>query len=260
MKNKIKFISMSVALSFLIACQGQETSTLSLSDGSGIVGGEKVKSGDEVEKHLVMVWGKSPTGGKVCSGTIITSNLILTAAHCVHEREKLEVGFGKSGLFPNWEPVDRAIVHEQYNGNVGYGYDLAVVRLKKPLPKGYGPVAVVGEEDMLTINEPVILAGYGRTSVDKPSSSGNLRKVETTLARWIRGFLIVDMSNGKGMCDGDSGGPMFVRRNNQLVLAGVTSFTRNSPHSKIDCMNDGYYADLITHGSWLRTTARAINN
>ena len=53
----------------------------------------------------------------------------------------------------------------------------------------------------------------------------------------------------KSACMGDSGGPAFVRRNNKLVLVGVTS--RGSSR----CDSTGIYTDVRYFGDWISRQA-----
>ncbi|MFA5625600.1 MAG: trypsin-like serine protease [Bradymonadales bacterium] len=48
-----------------------------------------------------------------------------------------------------------------------------------------------------------------------------------------------------GTCSGDSGGPMFVTRNNKQYLAGITA------HGAISCMSYGVSTSIVDHLDWI---------
>ena len=112
--------------------------------------------------------------------------------------------------------------------------DIALIRFQGGLPAGYAPAPLLGadETDVLENGAEVTLAGFGRTIGDESQlkkgeddGSGVLRKVQTTIRDAHHGNteVIVEQSDGKGACHGDSGGPAFVRgHDGTLKLFGVT--------------------------------------
>ncbi|XP_020801045.1 serine protease easter-like [Drosophila serrata] len=75
-----------------------------------------------------------------CGGTLITKRYILTAAHCVEDNLKVRLGeyntrtlidCTKDGCIPQYEEYDvsRAMVHANYNFQLGSSDDIALLKL-----------------------------------------------------------------------------------------------------------------------------------
>lgn len=90
-----------------------------------IVGGEDAKIEDFPHQILLEY-----NGVHRCGGSIISKNLILTAAHCVNEveSEKLTIraGSDEKGVGGVVVPVESFLIHEKY---VGLDYDIAVLKV-----------------------------------------------------------------------------------------------------------------------------------
>lgn len=117
--------------------------------------------------------------------------------------------------------------------------DLALVRISSGMPVEYRPIPVVTDARRLRPGMPfnVVLAGFGPAQnkagrnilhfVEEPVSAMTLRPG----GRWPAGLvppgqglhhLEIDQHDGRGSCSGDSGGPVFVRLNDDaLALLGV---------------------------------------
>jgi secreted trypsin-like serine protease len=97
-----------------------------------IVGGETARSES---------WGwavsLSMADSLICGGSILSSEWIITAAHCVHDYSASDViiyagsnilWFGKQN-----RTVSQIIIHSDYNGDPDYDNDIALLRLTSPL-------------------------------------------------------------------------------------------------------------------------------
>ncbi len=85
-------------------------------------------------------------GKYMCTGTLIASNLVLTAAHCVYDARtgrrvtpsgiRFEAGLDGRN-FKAARTVAKAVVHPSYefkaSGRVQLGHDIAVLRLSSPI-------------------------------------------------------------------------------------------------------------------------------
>lgn len=184
----------------------------------------------------------------MCTGTLITKNVVLTAAHCVASltsASKLNVGFGRefSHRMP-WIKASETLVHPDYNPNWP-AYDIALVRLSKPAPFDVVPIPYLPASMALTQDDVGIVvnfSGFGKTESGK---TGSLLEVSDEVVlicenpngcKWqdprfgaiqapmmAPQTLCYDQKPG-GPCSGDSGGPAFVTIDGVEYVAGVTSY------------------------------------
>lgn len=198
------------ALATIAACtpNKQSASVTATGKSSGIIGGEAVDQNDIIRKStvsiVVNVLTKDDQQGQfLCTGSIVSENTILTAAHCVpgseYKKAAMYVIFAtdlnkmqKSQIVP----VSGVVVHPQYGegdarlratieklkkaGNPnGDGveltdrdqgadnYDLAVLKLSSKIPADYQIANILTDETILKQGANVTLAGYGLTNVKK---------------------------------------------------------------------------------------------
>jgi secreted trypsin-like serine protease len=208
-----------------------------------IIGGVNVQQGNPIASSTVMIIGETTVNGKaaeyICSGSLLASDMLVTAAHCVADNPqqptdptKMIVVFGTSMPTSVSDPTVHQIYG--YKANPGWtaaiqqpdAHDIAIIRFKGGLPAGYAPATLLDASVALNPGEDVTLAGYGIDSIkDKTGkSAGTLREVDTTIAQAVGTTEIgLDESHGRGSCSGDSGGPAFLNVNGSLQLWGVTS-------------------------------------
>lgn len=159
-----------------------------------------------------------------CTGTLIAEDLVLTAHHCVAEREadgvtyrdkppeKLMVELGGDDL-PWGEVQVRAIVSPDCGYVSGAG-DIAILVLSRKLV-GI-PTMVPRLEAPPLASEPIVPIGFGRCAL----SRGAIHRVERMggrIARIEEGKFIAVAS----VCPGDSGGPVVSPGRSDVV--GVVS-------------------------------------
>ena len=151
---------------------------------------------------------------KTCSGTLIGKRVVLTADHCFAAGPDCRILFALDVLDPNAASV-------KCKAKRGAGADIALAYLEEDAPSGYEPVPYLTAKDELKVDVPIILAGYGMTQMDADTTRGTLRFKEQKIS-------MLDPErkefryDGSGGCNGDSGGPAYVRNDKGgLSLAGV---------------------------------------
>ncbi|MFN9067480.1 MAG: serine protease, partial [Bdellovibrionales bacterium] len=152
------------------------------------------------------------SGGSVCSGALIQSDVILTAAHCVDNMRLITVFF----INKNWEKFEAERIQMDSSS------DLALLRIgsaaQRPLIKILPRIQFIFEgQSIATIGHPVVPSQFNIRSLLNSDyvhviSSGVVSKVST------KGF-VSDMS----VSPGNSGGPVF---NSDGHLIGVVSKKR----------------------------------
>ncbi|XP_066998887.2 chymotrypsin-1 [Anabrus simplex] len=154
-----------------------------------------------------------------CGGTILNEWFILTAAHCLSadRQSSLRVSVGSANITKGRiYSIQKFIIHEDY-AKPG-GIDLALVKLAEPLVLDGVTVkaAILPEQDEEPTSTIATLIGMGVTDA-RGSIPGVLQKMTTQLTECSLGklfsdakYLCITQGIHKGVCHGDSGGPMIV--------------------------------------------------
>lgn len=288
-------------LIFLIASFGcqKHTSTdkFSFSQSMFIVNGTAVTTPTDLSQHMAFIYNSK--SNYICSGTIISHNVILTAAHClsgsaydyqiVFSYQPYDVLFNNKVI--NKEKVRRAsdiIKHDDYVNDYNKApamnqSDIGLIILDADIPKEFSPANIEFNTQTIKKNLPVIMAGYGASSVTaseiKHKKNKKFKESEkygqficdynmldqngkpTCISVEMTGDGILRMTQGQikyifqseftldetqtGTCAGDSGGPVFIKKDNQYILVGVTS------RGSLLCNGEGIYTSVPDYADWI---------
>jgi MYXO-CTERM domain-containing protein len=185
----------------------------------------------------------------MCTGTLITRWVVLTAAHCT-KNDRTGATFSPSAFrvvfysgaatYLAERAVSEVRPHASYDSN-SLVNDIALLRLSSDAPTTVTPIPhLQGAQAVTSADLGVLLefVGYGETQTGstgrKLTVTNQLDKVCTSLGgcSWYlggqslylaRNTLCYDQTPG-GPCSGDSGGPAFLLRGGQEYVAGVTSY------------------------------------
>lgn len=156
-----------------------------------------------------------------CSGTRISVNQVLTAAHCVADSPKRVVAANfKSDSSISGINATAWVAHPAYASD-SFVNDAAVVTFPDGLPNPTMPLLV---SERARKGQAVFFAGWGLPSQKLAVGAANLSEVDET-------FLSVNFDGSQSItCPGDSGGPIYRRLPTGTALIGIVS--NGSP---VDC-------------------------
>lgn len=269
MKFTCKALSL-LSLVMLIGCAQNKGGLASNSDGkltSSIIGGKPVPANTVVAKSTVAIY--DVERGALCTGSIITQDVILTAAHCVQggNPANYRIIFGlvvdKTAEIrkvvamkynAKWDKSDQAAEETPDLGDVG------IIKIDGALPDGYQPARMLSAKAPLKDGQEVMLAGYGLTDGVSKTGEGSLRYavVKIKNAAFGKSEVLVDQSAGQGACHGDSGGPAYAKdADGKLSLFGITSRGINDPLDQ--CGSEAVYTNAVALKTWIKAALVAVN-
>ncbi len=227
----------------------------------GIFGGETLSSDSLLSKGMVLIYqSMGSAGGAFCTGSLIDSNIVLTAAHCVPPAganpETVSVYWSvdpicsvvQNGDQSLTRVADKIEVHKSYDlyqkGESDEHGDVAMIRLNEPAPVDAVPAKLLGKSVKLNSKSKILVAGFGKTTDyrDEDSEKKLMRfalvkpyqgaESDTTVAQSSRSTydlkkenLYFDQTQGQGACAGDSGGPSMIKGQDEAwSVIGVASF------------------------------------
>jgi secreted trypsin-like serine protease len=192
--------------------------------------------------------------GDLCTGTALSREVVLTAAHCVMGERKRGVKAYQTG---ESIPVRRVVRHPRFDAKA-YAMsrataDVALVQLTKPLPDIVA-AAELAPARRVTVSDTLTIAGFGVTAAFTPYGLGIPREAALTVTGQPGSLQIrlVDPTTnnqraGLGACTGDSGAPAFDAEGR---IVGVVSWS-TAPNNETGCGGLTGLTPLVNYKEWI---------
>ncbi|ASD65338.1 S1 family peptidase [Bdellovibrio bacteriovorus] len=263
-------------LAGLVACSPASQNAVN-TQGTSIIGGEPVETSDSIAKTTVAIIASVQTqdgqeGSFICTGSLLKNNMVLTAGHCVpvvgEEYKEVAIYIIFNTDINKMERADvrlvtDAVVHEDY-GKMGEqgedANDVAVLKFAGAMAPGYKVAKFLSDESLLVPGTKVTLAGYGLIETDgvNTKSDDRLRKVDVEIVESFgKTEILLDQSQGKGACHGDSGGPAFLEVKGQQYVWGITSRGAGKD-GKDDCSLVSVYTKVKSQADFINGAMKTL--
>ena len=231
----------------------------SLLPAAALVGGAP-PAVQSIARHVVLIVG----GGSACTGVAVAPDLVLTAAHCVMNGGKFRLA-SFEGSRPTVRTVTNVAAHPQFTLQDD-APDVGLVKIARQPPGQLLPVTFSDRRAPITVGDRFIVAGFGVAKPGDRRSAGKLRAA-TLMATGRPNRQLVSLIDpqtlgekaGLGVCNGDSGGPVFEERGGRLALIGIISWT-GSNEGEPRCGFISGVIPLPRYHHWIIETAAKLGS
>ncbi|KMO34169.1 peptidase S1 [Methylobacterium variabile] len=236
-----------------------------------VVRGEVTRDPDGLRGSVVRI---ESTTGEMCSGSLIASDLVLTAAHCVMRKAGYWVVVVDRGFRQRRLRAVAAAMHPDFvpgtTPETQPGTDLAILKLSERLGPDFRPLDPRYGGD-IAAGDNVAIAGYGVVAENRRSTARVLRQArlvslgELQVANTVT--VVADSNSlaetaGAGACLGDSGGPILRGGPGGYQLVGVVSWSSGAAQQgRVRTACGGFTAvtPIAQHASWINARAAELS-
>lgn len=194
--------------------------TVSNDPASAVVGGTDLTAADfAVGGEYPWLVEVNAPGGITCTGFVVASEWVLTAAHCGAPNE---VRYGSPNSSTGTSVgVAEIHVHPLYASTSQP--DAQLLRVDSPIPGARAPLARPSSlaSDGVRPGDRTVVAGFGVSSAG--TGAGVARK-GTTRIHSVESAMLFDEPDPSSACAGDSGGPLIIERFGARQVIGIASF------------------------------------
>jgi secreted trypsin-like serine protease len=274
---RTRLLLAALAALLFVALLGPGAAAAAPTAKASVVAGDQAAHGSF--PYLAFVYFRDGGEAEACTGTVVASNVVLTAAHCVVDgagAPRPATVFQVVTGDVDWEGGDRelstvsaVVVHPEYapGGERGNWADVAVLQLSQPVSAP--PVRLATEAS--TSGSAALIAGWGKLSPAQPGPAATAHFATTTVQP--AGFCaeqadhfdpagqlcVLDTADGAhSACSGDSGGPLLVvapGTADEPLEIGIASFSASDSCAP---SSPQYYtrADLVA--PWVAAEVAAL--
>lgn len=204
-----------------------------------------------------------------CGGALITSEIVLTVAHCINNPQIVWMSATFGRLSTAGDATFRSIKAASWTAHPNVDSvlklnDIGVVKLSQKV--AIAPIALSFDSKFPKQGQNVTVMGYGETDTERRRAR-NLNQVQISVRNWDDCYRLYGEDggdakicaggSGKNACLGDSGGPLIVRGQTRSgdVLAGIVS------HGPTPCREfPVVYTRVSVYKDWIRKEACVGSN
>lgn len=224
--------------------------------------------------------GRTKASGPVCTGSLLSERMVVTAAHCTDGLgpENLSVGQPAAKADPKGQlvPVIKLKVHESYRpGDTGARAgtnDLALLMLAGPLK---GKHLQLPNQSVLSTmaKSKLTMYGYGLDERGRAATALRMAVVQDMTQAVLRnpppypydltnlvpaGGYRPTLKRYAGACTGDSGGPLVLEKGGKAYLVGVASYVFADRNGKCDASFASSFLRVSAKSAWITTAQRKL--
>ncbi|XP_054619587.1 trypsin-3-like [Dunckerocampus dactyliophorus] len=224
---------------------------------------DKIVGGSECSRHSVPYQVSLNAGYHFCGGSLISSQWVVSAAHCYKSR--IQVRLGEHNIAVNegteqWIDSAKLIRHPQYN-SYNLDNDIMLIKLSRPAALNNYVQTISLPSRCPFADENCLVSGWGNMAANGnnfPDRLQCLRQpiIDDRICKNAYPHLFTQnmlcsgfMHGGASSCQGDSGGPLVCSGQ----LQGVVSWG-------YDCAMKGHpsvYARVCRYNNWISSVMRS---
>lgn len=213
-----------------------------------------------------------------CDGFLIYEQFVITAAHCLEDKHKstirVVVGLHELQSFESSQIqyVEEMASHEMYD-SVNILYDIGIIKLRNPVKLSDTVSTICLPNSVDDANSVygmyAILAGWGR--IDKGTKDVLATELQEAILKIKNGelpcssreydprtvYCAIDTNKTEdaNACNGDSGGPLFIKLSDTWYAYGITSYItgKSGKNDATICLSDhpSYYTKIPLYLNWI---------
>lgn len=215
---------------------------------------------DSRYQELAASYSSSVAYTDYCAFTLIDSDWLLTAAHCMTGEGKVPFDVVHMG---NHYRVNKVVVHPEFDAANDELNDVALVQLKDAIHDGR-PVNLYTEDDEK--GQQVVFVGRGATGngeegllrADEIERAATNTIMETTPQHLLFRFDSPETATPLEGISGpaDSGGPAFIEQEGMRYVAGISGFQDRNGYEQARYNVLEYYSRVSTNIDWIQAVLK----